>query len=123
MAVKGDLYWFALALYNKDFKKVAKNKFYWNRYPFVEYLARKKVFCAVTSRMRRTFDKEFGFSPISFLLPEEAGALEKYMQEKPSFTFICKPNSGKGGEGIFLVDNFKSIPRNLWSDNHSDLLV
>jgi len=36
---------------------VSKNKFYWNRYPYLEYLARKKVFCAVTSRMRRTFEK------------------------------------------------------------------
>ena len=73
--------------------------------------------------MRKTFDKQFGFSPISFLLPEEAGALEAYMEQHPRFIFICKPNSGKGGEGIFLVDKFKSIPRNLWSDNHSDLLV
>ena len=57
VATKGDLYWFALALCNKDFKRVALNKFYWNRYPFVEYLARKKVFFAITNRMRRTFDK------------------------------------------------------------------
>lgn len=55
--VGGDLYWFALALSQKEFKKVSKNKFYWNRYPFLEYLARKKVFCAVTSRMRKTFEK------------------------------------------------------------------
>jgi len=122
-ATKGDLYWFALALNNKDLKKVSKNKFYWNRYPFVEYLGRKKVFCAITNRMRRTFDKQFGFSPISFLLPEEAEALDAYMAQHPKFTFICKPNFGKGGEGIFLVDKFKSIPKNLWSDNHSDLLV
>ena len=53
----GNLYWFALALNHKDFKKVAKNKFYWNRYPCIEYLARKKVFCAITNRMRKTFEK------------------------------------------------------------------
>lgn len=117
------MYWFALALNHKDFKKVAKNKFYWNRYPLMEYMARKKVFCSVTNRMRKTFDKQFGFAPISFLLPEEAGALEAYMEQHPKFTFICKPNSGKGGEGIFLIDKFKSIPKNLWSDHHSDLLV
>jgi hypothetical protein len=122
-AVKGHLYWFALALNNKDFRKVAKNKFYWNRYPLVEYLARKKVFCSITNRMRRTFDKQFGFAPISFLLPEEAGALDTYMTQHPKFIFICKPNSGKGGEGIFLVEKFKNIPKNLWSDSHSDLLV
>lgn len=62
----GNLYWFALALSHKDYKKVAKNKFYWNRYPSVEYLSRKKVFCAITNRMRKTYEKQFGFSPISF---------------------------------------------------------
>jgi len=123
VAVGGDLYWFALALNCKDFKRVGKNKFFYNRYPFVEYLARKKVFCSINNRMRRTFDKQFGFSPISFLLPEEANALEAYMEQHPRFIFICKPNSGKGGEGIFLVDKFKNIPKNLWSDHHSDLLV
>ena len=54
--------------------------------------------------MRRTFEKQFGFSPISFQLPEEATVLENYMKEHPKFTFICKPNSGKGGEGIFLAE-------------------
>ena len=119
----GDLVWFALPLWWKDYKRCSKNKFWYNRYPMIEYLARKKVFCSITSRMRKTFDKEFSFSPISFLLPEEAGALEEYMKAHPTFTWICKPNSGKGGEGIFLVDSFKGIPKNLWSNVHSDLLV
>ena len=45
------------------------------------------------------------------------------MEQHPKFTFIAKPNSGKGGEGIFLIDNFKSLPKNLYSNQHSDLLV
>jgi glutathione synthase/RimK-type ligase-like ATP-grasp enzyme len=73
--------------------------------------------------MRKCFDKVFQFTPISFTLPEEADALEAYMEAHPKFIFICKPDSGKGGEGIFLVDKFKSIPRSLWGDSHSDLLV
>lgn len=32
------------------------------------------------------------------------------MVAHPKFTFICKPNSGKGGEGIFLIEKFKDIP-------------
>ena len=53
----GNLYWFALALNRNDFKTVGKNRFYWNRYPNLEYAVRKKTFCAVTNRMRRTFEK------------------------------------------------------------------
>ena len=45
------------------------------------------------------------------------------MKAHPKFTFIAKPNSGKGGEGIFLIEKFNQIPKNLWSDSHSDLLV
>ena len=97
-------------------KKVSGNKFYWNRYPQLEYLAKKKVFSSAQNRMRRTFENEFDFAPISFLLPEESDQLQEYMSKKKDMTFICKPNSGKGGDGIFLVDNFKSIPRNLWSE-------
>lgn len=65
-SIGGDLYWMALALNKNDFKRVGKNKFYWNRYPFLEYLSRKKVFCMITNRMRKTFERQFGFSPISF---------------------------------------------------------
>jgi glutathione synthase/RimK-type ligase-like ATP-grasp enzyme len=28
------------------------------------------------------------------------------MKAHPKFTFIAKPNSGKGGEGIFLIEKF-----------------
>lgn len=30
---------------------------YFNRYPGLEYLARKKIFCAIVNRMRKTFPK------------------------------------------------------------------
>ena len=45
------------------------------------------------------------------------------MKSKPSFTWICKPDSGKGGEGIFLAENFKQIPVNLYNNKSQNLLV
>lgn len=60
--------------------------------------------------MRRTFEKDFKFCPISFQLPEESEACEAYMKKHPSFTFIAKPSKGRGGEGIILVQKFTDIP-------------
>ena len=45
------------------------------------------------------------------------------MKSKPTFTFICKPDSGKGGEGIFLVERFKDIPKSLYDSKRDNLLV
>lgn len=50
---------------------MSKKKCWFNRYPGAEYIARKKVFCLMGNRMRRTFPKIFNFSPISFMIPEE----------------------------------------------------
>ena len=100
----GNLYWFGLALMDKDVKLLAKKKKAWfNRYPGLEYLCQKKVTCAVNNRMRRTFPKIFNILPISFMVPEEKDALEAYMAEHPNFHFIGKPSRGKGGEGIILI--------------------
>lgn len=79
-SVGGNLYWFGLSLTDKDVKIISKKKCYYNRFAGLEFLCRKKVFCSINNRMRRTFPKLFNFSPISFLVPEEAGALQEYMQ-------------------------------------------
>lgn len=101
--VNGSLYWFGLALVEKDYKIYFKKKCFYNRYPLMEYLARKKVFSAITNRMRRTFPKLFNFAPISFLIPEASDALETYMAAHPNFFWIGKPSCGRGGEGIMLL--------------------
>ena len=121
--VGGHLYWFGLALQDKDVKIMNKKKCWFNRYPGCEYLARKKVFCAVNNRMRRTFPSVFNFSPISFLVPEESQALESYMEKHKTFCFIGKPSCGKGGEGIMLLQKIKDIPRNPSTGEHKDFLV
>lgn len=46
------------------------------------------------------------------------------MKEHPKFTFIAKPNKGKGGEGIFLINKFSELPHyNSWNSKSNDLLV
>ena len=76
----------------------------------MDKLARKKDFCQINNLLRRTFPQQFKFSPLSYLVPEEANQLEIYMEKHPNFMWIAKPSSGKGGEGISLVTKFKDIP-------------
>ena len=83
---------------------------YFNRYPGLELLARKKMFCAIVNRMRKTFPKKIKFCPRSFQLPEESEDLEQYMKDHPKFTFIAKPSRGRGGEGITLIQKFSDLP-------------
>ena len=45
------------------------------------------------------------------------------MKDHPKFTFIAKPNKGKGGEGIFLISKYSDLPTYSWSTKTSELLV
>lgn len=119
----GNLYWFGLALPDKDFRLYFRKKVMYNRYPSMEYLARKKVFSDITNRMRRTFPKKFNFAPISFLCPEYTEALESYMKAHPNFFWIGKPSCGRGGDGIMLLQKYTDIPKNLLTYQEKDLLV
>jgi len=119
----GNLIWFGLAMQPKDIELVQhKRRPYFNRYPGLETLARKKLFCSVVNRIRRTFPDRVSFCPRSFQLPEEAEELETYMKEHPKFTFIAKPSRGKGGEGITLIQRYQDLV-NTWSFRQADLLV
>lgn len=45
------------------------------------------------------------------------------MASHPTFMFIAKPNGGKGGEGIQLVQKFKDIPKDNIKGEFKELLV
>ena len=122
-ATGGIVYWFGLAIKDENIKLVRQKKCFYNRYPGMEKLARKKLFCEINNRTRRCFPNQFKVSPISFLIPEESAQLEAYMEAHPKFMFIAKPSGGKGGEGIFLVQKFKDIPRDFNKDTLQELLV
>lgn len=55
VTVGGKLYWFGLSLIDKDIKVMMKKKVHYNRFPGLEFLCRKKEFCMINNRMRRTF--------------------------------------------------------------------
>ena len=112
----GDLLWYGLALREHDIDTIRIRKnIYYNRYPGMEHLARKKILCAILNRYLRLFPEAYKFTPISFLLPEEQYDLDDYMKQFPQLCFIAKPSKGRGGEGIMLLKKFSDIPR--WALN------
>ncbi len=78
-----------------------------------QHFARKNVLCVILSRLQRFFPDDFGFSPASFLLPDEVVDLEEYMRKNnnQNYTYIAKPSKGRGGDGIFLIKKFNDLPR------------
>ena len=58
----GNLFWFGLALTDKDIKLINKKNFYYNRYPGMEVLARKKLWCSISN---------FGARPATLVLDQK----------------------------------------------------
>lgn len=72
------------------------------------------------NRMEKYFGEEYEFTPLSYMLPEEEDLLDEDMIKYKDMWYIAKPSSGRGGDGIFLVNRITDIPR--WHSN-SELLV
>lgn len=70
--------------------------------------------------MEKYFGEEYEFTPLSYMLPEEEDLLDEDMIKYKDMWYIAKPSSGRGGDGIFLVNRITDIPR--WHSN-SELLV
>ena len=118
---EGNCIWYGSALRDSDIDVVrSRPKIYINRYPGSELLTRKKILCNIMNRMEKYFGRDFEFTPLSYLLPEERDLLEEDMENNPDMWYIAKPSSGRGGEGIFLINRIEDIPR--WRSN-SELLV
>lgn len=118
---EGNLIWYGQALRDSDIDIIrSRPKVHINRYPGSELLTRKKILCNIMNRMEKYFGREFEFTPLSYLLPEERDLLDEDMENNPDMWYIAKPSKGCGGEGIFLINKLEDIPR--WRSN-SELLV
>jgi len=53
--------------------------------------------------LRKLFPKEYSIFPQTWVLPADQGDLLAYMRGKKRAAFICKPQSGCQGKGIFLT--------------------
>ncbi|KAM7137535.1 tubulin polyglutamylase TTLL6 isoform 1-T1 [Macrochelys suwanniensis] len=80
-----------------------------NHFPGMSEICRKDLLARNMSRMLKLFPKEFNFFPRTWCLPADYGDLQTYSRSRKHRTYICKPDSGCQGRGIFITRSLKDI--------------
>ncbi|XP_037666296.1 tubulin polyglutamylase TTLL6 isoform X2 [Choloepus didactylus] len=80
-----------------------------NHFPGMSEICRKDLLARNMNRMLRMFPKDFCFFPRTWCLPADWGDLQSYSRSRKNKTYICKPDSGCQGRGIFITRSVKEI--------------
>ncbi|XP_044900614.1 tubulin polyglutamylase TTLL6 isoform X2 [Felis catus] len=80
-----------------------------NHFPGMSEICRKDLLARNMSRMLKMFPKDFLFFPRTWCLPADWGDLQNYSRSRKNKTYICKPDSGCQGRGIFITRTVKDI--------------
>ncbi|XP_013924713.1 PREDICTED: tubulin polyglutamylase TTLL13-like isoform X5 [Thamnophis sirtalis] len=80
-----------------------------NHFPGMAEICRKDLLARNLNRMLRLFPKEYCIFPRTWCLPADYGDFQAYGRMRKNRTYICKPDSGCQGRGIFITRNPKEI--------------
>ncbi|KAM9275351.1 tubulin polyglutamylase TTLL13 [Morus bassanus] len=80
-----------------------------NHFPGMIEICRKDLLARNLNRMLRLFPKEYNIFPRTWCLPADYGDFQAYRRARKTRTFICKPDSGCQGRGIFITCNPEEI--------------
>uniref|UniRef100_A0A8B9PU60 Tubulin polyglutamylase TTLL13 n=1 Tax=Apteryx owenii TaxID=8824 RepID=A0A8B9PU60_APTOW len=80
-----------------------------NHFPGMTEICRKDLLARNLNRMLKLFPKEYNIFPRTWCLPADYGDFQAYSRVRKNTTFICKPDSGCQGRGIFVTRNPKDI--------------
>ncbi|KAM9637524.1 tubulin polyglutamylase TTLL13 [Morphnus guianensis] len=80
-----------------------------NHFPGMIEICRKDLLARNLNRMLRLFPKEYNIFPRTWCLPADYGDFQAYRRARKNRTFICKPDSGCQGRGIFITHNPEEI--------------
>ncbi|XP_021095733.1 tubulin polyglutamylase TTLL6 isoform X2 [Heterocephalus glaber] len=80
-----------------------------NHFPGMSEICRKDLLARNMSRMLKMFPKDFHFFPRTWCLPADWGGLQTYSRSRKNKTYICKPDSGCQGRGIFITRTVREI--------------
>nr|XP_058140017.1 tubulin polyglutamylase TTLL6 isoform X2 [Dasypus novemcinctus] len=102
------LYW---TDYSVSLERVLEMKSYQkiNHFPGMSEICRKDLLARNMNRMLKMFPKDFHFFPRTWCLPADWGDLQNYSRSRKNKTYICKPDSGCQGRGIFITRTVKEI--------------
>uniref|UniRef100_A0A3Q3VK93 Tubulin tyrosine ligase-like family, member 6 n=1 Tax=Mola mola TaxID=94237 RepID=A0A3Q3VK93_MOLML len=81
-----------------------------NHFPGMSEISRKDSLAKNMNRMFRLFPKEYNIFPRTWCLPGDYGDFQAYSRTKKNKTYICKPDTGSQGRGIFLTKSSKDVP-------------
>ncbi|XP_069490693.1 tubulin polyglutamylase TTLL6 isoform X2 [Ambystoma mexicanum] len=90
------------ALEMKGYQKI-------NHFPGMSEICRKDTLARNMSRMQKLYPKEFQLLPRTWCLPADYGDLQAYSRSRKHKTYICKPDTGCQGRGIFITRSVKDI--------------
>ncbi|XP_077595691.1 tubulin polyglutamylase ttll6 [Stigmatopora nigra] len=80
-----------------------------NHFPGMIEICRKDTLARNLNRMLKLFPKDYKIFPRTWCLPADYCDLQAYSRLKKHATFICKPDSGCQGRGIFITRSSKDI--------------
>ncbi|XP_021262356.1 tubulin polyglutamylase TTLL6 isoform X3 [Numida meleagris] len=80
-----------------------------NHFPGMIEICRKDLLARNLNRMLKLFPKEYNIFPRTWSLPADYGDFQAYRRRRKTRTFICKPDSGCQGRGIFITRNPEEI--------------
>ncbi|XP_066522465.1 tubulin polyglutamylase ttll6 isoform X2 [Hoplias malabaricus] len=80
-----------------------------NHFPGMSEICRKDLLARNMNRMLKLFPKDYNIFPRTWCLPADYSDFQAYIRAKKHKTYICKPDAGCQGRGIFLTKSSKDI--------------
>ncbi|XP_058476834.1 tubulin polyglutamylase ttll6 isoform X1 [Solea solea] len=90
----------------KDMKRYQKI----NHFPGMSEICRKDSLARNMNRMRKLFPRDYTIFPRTWCLPADYNDFQAYTRAKKNKTYICKPDTGCQGKGIFITRSNRDIP-------------
>ncbi|XP_037546883.1 tubulin polyglutamylase ttll6 [Nematolebias whitei] len=80
-----------------------------NHFPGMSEICRKDSLARNLNRMLKLFPKDYNIFPRTWCLPADYSDFQAFTRAKKRKTYICKPDMGCQGKGIFITKSGKNI--------------